>query len=136
VTRSCTKFGTLWQFENYIGAIDGRHCRIDPPFKSGSLYYCYKDFFSIVSMAVVDVHLRFIYVDIGTNGRISDSGVWNKCTLKIRLESNSIHISDPSLLYGTREMFPFVLVGDEGFPLRKRNSLYLILSSAFWEKKS
>lgn len=113
-------FDELWQFQNCIGAIDGKHCRIDPPLKSGSLYYCYKDFFSIVLMAVVDAHLRFIYVDIGTNGRISDLGVWNKCTLKARLESNSIHIPDPSTIFGTREIFPFVLVGDEGFPLTEK----------------
>ncbi|XP_018401801.1 PREDICTED: putative nuclease HARBI1 [Cyphomyrmex costatus] len=113
-------FGELWQFENCIGAIDGKHCRIDPPLRSGSLYYCYKDFFSIVLMAVVDAHLRFIYVDIGINGRISDSGVWNKCILKTCLESNSLHIPGPSPLFGTREMFPYVLIGDEGFPLTKK----------------
>ncbi|XP_025990628.2 protein ALP1-like [Solenopsis invicta] len=117
VTRN---FDKLWQFQNCICAIDGKHCRIDPPLKSGSLYYCYKDFFSIILMAVVDAHLRFIYVDIGTNGRISYSGVWNKCTLKARLESNNIHIPDPSTIFGTREIFPFVLVGDEGFPLTEK----------------
>jgi len=35
------------------------------------------------------------------------------------LESNSIHISDPSLLYA-REMFSFVLVGDKGFSLTEK----------------
>ncbi|KAK3916294.1 Inclusion body clearance protein iml2, partial [Frankliniella fusca] len=35
--------------------------------------------FSIVLLALVDAHLRFIFVDVGTNGRIGDSGVWNKC---------------------------------------------------------
>lgn len=114
------KFGELWQFENCIGAIDGKHVRIDPPLKSGSLYYCYKDFFSIVLMAVVDAYLRFIYVDVGTNGRISDSGVWNKCSLKARLENNSLHIPGPSSLRSTKEMFPFILVGDEGFALSKK----------------
>lgn len=29
------KFGELWHFENCIGAIDGKHVRIDPPLKSG-----------------------------------------------------------------------------------------------------
>lgn len=115
--------------------MDGKHVKIDPPLKSGSLYYCYKDFFSIVLLGVVDAHLRFIYVDIGTNGRISNSGVWNKCTLKTRLQNKRLHIPGPSSLHGTYEMFPFVLIGDEGFPNRK-TSYSLSWSSVLWEERS
>ena len=66
-------FGHRWNFYNCIGAMDGKHFKIDPPLQSGSLYYNYKDYFSVVLLAVVDAHLRFIYVDVGTNGRISDT---------------------------------------------------------------
>lgn len=57
--------------------------RIDPPFLLGSAYYNYKDFYSIILLAVVDAQLRFIYIDLGTNGRMSDSYVWNKCVLYV-----------------------------------------------------
>jgi len=66
-------FGHRWNFYNCIGAMDGKHFKIDPPLKSGSLYYNYKDYFSVVLLAVVDAQLRFIYVDVGTNGRINGS---------------------------------------------------------------
>lgn len=41
-------------------------------------------------------------------------------TLKARLENNSLYVPNPSSLRGTKEMFPFVLVGDEGFPLTEK----------------
>ncbi|KYN00337.1 hypothetical protein ALC62_08828 [Cyphomyrmex costatus] len=70
-------FGERWNFHHVIGAMDGKHCVIDPPLKSGSMYYNYKGDYSVVLLALVDADLRFIYVDVGANGRVSDSGVQN-----------------------------------------------------------
>lgn len=92
--------------------------RIDPPLSSGSAYYNYKDFYSIVLMAV-DAQLRFIYIDISTNGRMSDSHIWNKCSLKSHLSNNNIPLPQPSPIAGCVNNFPYVLVGDEIFPLTK-----------------
>lgn len=110
-------YGTRWNFHNCIGAMDGKHVLIEPPIQSGSLYYNYKDTFSIVLLAVVDAQLRFIYVDVGTNGRISDKGVWNKSSLRKKLDENSVKIPPPSPLPGINRPFPFIIVGDEGFTL-------------------
>ncbi|KYN50462.1 Putative nuclease HARBI1 [Trachymyrmex cornetzi] len=95
------EFENKWNFPNCIGGIDGEHVRIDPPLQSGSYYFNYKGTFSIVLMAVVDANLRFIYVDIGTNGRISDSGMWSKCSLKAHLDSGQFRIPAASPLPGT-----------------------------------
>lgn len=111
------EFGEKWNFYNCVGAMDGKHVKIEPPLKSGSLYYNYKGDFSIVLLAVVDANLRFIYIDVGTNGRLSDSGVWNKSTLKIKLDNNTIRFPRASPLPGLNTSFPFVLIGDEGFLL-------------------
>lgn len=110
-------FGHRWNFYNCLGAMDGKHFKIDPPLQSGSLYYNYKDSFSVVLLAVVDAQLRFIYVDIGTNGIISDTGIWNKSSLKAHLDNNSLNIPAPTPLPNTDKEFPFVFVGDEGFLL-------------------
>lgn len=109
--------GSRWNFYNCIGAMDGKHVLIEPPINSGSTYYNYKETFSIVLLAIVDAGLRFIYVDVGTNGRVGDKGVWNKCSMKKYLEENSMSIPPPCPLPGTDKNFPFVIVGDEGFAL-------------------
>ena len=49
-------FMNNWQFPLCLGAIDGKHISIRAPPKSGSKYYNYKSFFSIVLMAVVDAN--------------------------------------------------------------------------------
>lgn len=112
-----TDFGYRWNFYNCIGAMDGKHFKSDPPLQSGSLYYNYKNSFSVVLLAIVDAQLRFMYVDVGTNGRISDTGIWNNCSLKTHLEHNNLNIPKPISLPDTNKEFPFVLIGDEGFPL-------------------
>lgn len=63
------KFGQKWQMWNVIGALDGKHIAIKCPPRSGSLFYNYKGFHSIVLLALVDAEYRFLYVDIGANGR-------------------------------------------------------------------
>ncbi|XP_036320822.1 uncharacterized protein LOC118735273 isoform X2 [Rhagoletis pomonella] len=71
-------FESLWQFPHTLGAIDGKHIRLKAPPNSGSDYFNYKGYFSVVLLAVVDAHSRFIYVDIGANGRASDVMVYKK----------------------------------------------------------
>lgn len=50
--------------------MDGKHVRIVPPAKSGSYYYNYKGYLSIILFAVANANLEFIYVDFGKMGEI------------------------------------------------------------------
>ncbi|KAJ8953422.1 hypothetical protein NQ318_023539 [Aromia moschata] len=97
-----------WNFPNCIGAIDGKHVTIQAPPHAGSSYYNYKGSHSIVLMAVVDCNYRFVLVDVGGQGRQSD-GVAELCL------GYSTPLSDE--ISDGRPPFPYVIVGDEAFPL-------------------
>ena len=111
-------FSTQWQFPHCIGAMDGKHILIQPSPNSGSYYFNYKHSFSIVLLAVVDADYKFLYIDIGCNGRISDGGVFKNSTLFTALESNILSISSSEPILYQQKPIPYVLVADDAFPLK------------------
>lgn len=107
----------IWNFPNCVGSIDGKHVAIKCPPNSGSEYFCYKNFFSIVLLAIVDPCYKFLVVDIGNYGRHSDSGIFQQSTF-YREYIDQKDILPPKPLPGTDEPVPHVLIGDEGFALQ------------------
>jgi hypothetical protein len=108
-----------WDYPNCIGALDGKHVLIDPPPRSGSNFVNYKGTFSIVLMALVDGDIKCIYADAGTNGRVSDGGVWAKTELKKRIDTNSMNIPAPASLPRAPEVvIPYHIVADDAFSLQ------------------
>lgn len=105
-------------FPHCIGAVDGKHIRIIRPEMSGSLYFNYKEFFSIVLMAIADSQYRFLYVDVGSYGKDADSTIFKRSSFWNMLQSNLLCIPKENPLNENGGIStPFVLVGDEGFPL-------------------
>lgn len=104
-------------FPNCIGAIDGKHIRIIKPAESGSLFFNYKKYFSITLLAVTDSEYNFVYVDIGSYGRSSDSTVFSNSRLFQKMQNNELDIPNGKPLANNGKTVPFVLIGDEGFAL-------------------
>lgn len=111
------EFNDLWNFPNCLGAIDGKHVAIKKTPNSGSLYFNYKKFFSIVMMAVANANYEFIMVDVGINGRISDGGVLSYTKFGRTLSDNSLGIPEPAQLPNSQRLLPFVFLGDDVFAL-------------------
>ena len=107
-----------WNFPNCIGALDGKHIKVKCPARSGSYYFNYKGSFSIVLLALVDADYKFIYVDVGCNGRIGDSGVFRNSALSRALENNSLNVPEPRILDDMETIVPYMIVADDAFPLK------------------
>ncbi|XP_054277592.1 uncharacterized protein LOC128996347 [Macrosteles quadrilineatus] len=111
------EFWDRWQFPNCIGAMDGKHVKIQAPKSSGSLYWNYKKTYSIVLLALADPCYNFIFVDVGSYGRNADSGVFSKSNFGKKMLRNELNIPGNKCLPGTNTELPMVVVADEAFPL-------------------
>lgn len=110
-------FYTRFQFPLCIGALDGKHIRIKKTNNSGSKYYNYKGFFSIVLLAVTDADGKFVVVDIGSCGGNSDAGVFNRSNFGKALAQNKLDIPKPDAIPETNIIIPYMFVADDAFPL-------------------
>lgn len=114
-------YWNTWQMPNCFGAIDGKHIRIKCPPNSGSCYYNYKKFFSIVLMAVCDHLYRFTLVDIGAYGGNSDGGVFDASLIGTSLKNGQLNLpKDNAELPGSDVNMPGFFIGDAAFPLTIR----------------
>lgn len=113
------KFKNKADFPNCMGAVDGKHIRIIHPPNTDSLYWNYKNFFSIVLLAVCDADYLFLYVDIGAYGKSSDSTIWKNSNLHKLIEKNECDIPNPQPISNDGTPLSFVFIGDEAFGLSK-----------------
>jgi hypothetical protein len=115
------KFYDRTNFPNVIGAVDGKHVRVVKPDNSGSKYFNYKKYFSQVLMAWVDADYKFVFIDVGSLGGMSDSTVFKESKMGQMLENNKLNIPEGRPLPGDENgrMVPFYVVADEAFGLSK-----------------
>lgn len=103
------KFFQRWNFPKCLGAIDGKHVIIKRPRRSGSVYFNYKRTYSIILFAMVDADYCFTYIDVGGNGRASDSAIFRDSTLNIAMENKTLGMPEYA-----------VIIGDDAFPFKNK----------------
>lgn len=101
-----------WNFPHVLGALDGKHVKCKKPAGSGSTYYNYKKFFSIVLFALVDYEYKFVWVDLGGRGAVGDAQIWNESDLKEALVDDRLNIPQPTSLSGDNEDVPYFFIGE------------------------
>ncbi|KAK9674658.1 DDE superfamily endonuclease [Popillia japonica] len=104
-------------FPNCLGAIDGKHIRMMKPEQSGSLYFNYKHYFSMVLLAVCDSEYYFRFIDVGSYGKSADSQVFKNSELFRRIQENILNIPRAQPITASGQSLPFSFVGDEAFAL-------------------
>lgn len=68
-------------------------------------------------MALVDSNYKFIFADIGGQGRISDGGIFRNTVLWDKICNNSLNLPAPQPLPGSVVDIPYVFLGDGAFAL-------------------
>lgn len=72
----------------------------------------------MVLLAIVDARYRFLLVDFGSNGRVSDGGVLQNTTFFAKLQNGELNILEPSDVSENFKKVPYLIVADDAFPLR------------------
>ena len=101
-----------------IGALDEKHISIRKPSNSGSLWYNYKGFFSMVLLAVCDARYCFTLVNVGEYGSNNDSGILRNSKMERRFENGEMSIPESEKILGDDLELSYFLVGDEILPLQ------------------
>jgi hypothetical protein len=76
--KKSAQFYKFTSFANCVGSVDGKHVRMQCPPNTGSDYFNFRKYFSIVLMAVADADYYFTAIDVGSYGCVGDSYVYKK----------------------------------------------------------
>ena len=113
------EFERFWQFPYCFGAIDGCHLPIKCPLggqESAKEYHNFKNFYSIVLMAIVGSDYQFLWASCGIPGNTHDSSIFQATTLYKKITEGSI-IPQIGNFENERPVYPMI-IGDSAFPFR------------------
>ena len=111
------RFRNRWNVPHAVSALDGKHIAIKKPMKSGSEYFNYKGYFSLVLVALVDADYKSLWVNMGASGSSSDAQIFNRSKLKRRIENGTLGLPPPEPLGPGGPDQHYFLLGDNVFIL-------------------
>ena len=111
------RFRNRWNVPHAVSALDGKHIAFKEPKKSGSEYFNYKGFFSLVLLALVHADNKFLWEHVGASGSSSDAQIFNCCKLKRKIENRTLELPPPEPLEPGGPDLHYFLLGDDSFAL-------------------
>ncbi|GFQ80237.1 DDE Tnp4 domain-containing protein [Trichonephila clavata] len=119
-TKIAHDYNDKWNMSNCIGSIDGKHCRIQRPPNAGSLFYNYKDFHSIVLLAVAEANACFTMIEVGAYEKENDNSIFTQSEMGKAYNARQLNVPrGESSLPGSAHRTEMYVVGDGAFPLQK-----------------
>ncbi|XP_054263766.1 uncharacterized protein LOC128987093 [Macrosteles quadrilineatus] len=119
--RIAQEFNSRANVPNCLGSVDGKHIRIVKPAHSGSLFYNYKKYFSLILMAVTDANYKFIFIDVGSYGKCNDSTVFQETVFHQRVEADTLDLPEDKPISSLNPVpVPFLFLADDAFALSRR----------------
>ena len=102
-----------------LGAIDGKHIRIESPKTSGTLYHSYNGFVSLNLVALFNADYRFSMFDVGEYGSNNDGGVFANSNVSKRFKSGTFNLPERKPLHRSKfSPLPYNLLSNEISPLK------------------
>ena len=106
-----------WNVPHAVDALDGKHIAIRKPWKSGTEYFNYKGYVSLVLLALVDAEYKFLWVNVGASDLSSDAQIFNRSKLKRRIENGTLGLPPLEPLGPGGPDLHYFLLGDDAFVL-------------------
>ena len=100
-----------------LGATHRKQVLIIYPQHSGTVYFNYKSYYSIVLEGVVDAAYTFTIIDVSGYGKQSDEGRFCSSSMFNVMRYKSRNILPNKCLPSTNTSLPFGFTGDEAYPL-------------------
>lgn len=104
------------EFPHACGVLDGKHIPIKAPPKSRSHFHNYKDFFSLILLALADADYKFIWASVAEYCSASDCQVFNDSELTELVEGGELGFPDQEPMSGLIENLPYFFLGEMLFP--------------------
>jgi hypothetical protein len=84
-------------------------------------YFNYKQYHSVVVLALVDASYKFTYINVGKPGRVNDAAIFNSSQLKteLRCAGDFLIVGDGAFPLMTNLMKPYLITN--GMPLIQSN---------------
>ncbi|XGW29387.1 hypothetical protein V3C99_008867 [Haemonchus contortus] len=114
LTDVANKIQEKFDYPRAVGFLDGRHIAIKKPNGGIETYLNYKNFQSVVLMAVCDADHRFLIFDVGFPGQNGDTGVFQKSSIKTFFEECEDVFPETADL-GTVGPVQYHILTDDGF---------------------
>lgn len=66
-------------------------------------------------MVIVDATFKFVYMNVASQGRLSDGGLFAQIDLRKAIDKGLLNVPKPEPMPNT--IMPYMLISDDAFPL-------------------